>query len=215
MFNFLKNLTFPKSGMEGPTRPHHPLWKTLWKPVLTLACLVLIVQASYYTGVFASLNSDLPPADMVVIYSGGDDRTAVIQRYKGNPKLVFLFSGWDYSPDQMEKTFHLGSRMLVEDKARTTDQNARFCAPIIRQAGVRSVALALPWYHLPRALFLTRLYLRGSGVVVHAYATVPLPDRWWANREFYLELAKFWGSMVRIGLSWAGIETWPKPSGGY
>ena len=95
----------------------------------------------------------------MLVYSGGDDRTSFASRWKETPSL-FLFSGWDYQRAQLLKSLGLpGGKLLVEDKARTTDQNARFCAPVIRSLGVKRVTLALPWYHLPRALFLTRLSL--------------------------------------------------------
>ena len=191
-------------------------WKKTWKAFLTVAGLVLIVQVSYFTGVYESLPTVLPPAEMIVIYSGQEDRIIYITDWATqNPKSLFLFSGFNYSPQALEKFYQLDGRMLVEDKALTTDQNARYCAPIIKQAGVRTVVLALPWYHLPRALFLTRYYLRDSGVVVHAFASDPLPKYWWLDRSFYIEIIKFWGSLVRIGLSRIGVERWPKPSGGY
>lgn len=235
MLKFLKNFFNRKADGEGaPPRPRlfgifqnalqpvnrffYPVfkWKKTWKALLTVVGLVLIVQVSYFTGVYESLTNAMPPADMIVIYSGQEDRMIYITDWATqNPKSLFLFSGFNISPEAMEKFFRLGGRMLVEDKARTTDQNARYCAPIIKQSGVHSVVLALPWYHLPRALFLTRYYLRDSGVMVHAFASDPLPKQWWLDRSFYFEIIKFWGSLVRIGLSRIGIEKWPKPSGGY
>lgn len=187
--------------------------KVLWGACLS--ALLVSVEAAYYAAVYRG-SSILPPeTGLVLVYSGGDDRTGIARHWpEGREKPLYLFSGWDYSHGLLEKRLHLGDRMLVEDKARTTDQNARYCAPVLKKAGVHSIVLALPWYHLPRALFLTRFYLLGAGVTVQPFATSPLPPHWWLNRNFYVELAKFWGSLGRIALSWVGVENWPRPTGG-
>lgn len=169
---------------------------------------LLCLQTGYYASVLTGLKSEPPPTDLVMVYSGGDDRLSIAKHW-GDPKTLFLFSGWDYNREGLEKSLGLGDRMLVEDKARTTDQNARYCAPLIRAAGVHSVVLALPWYHLPRALFLTDYYLKGSGVTVLPYATVPLPSGWVLRPQFWEELFKFWGSLGRVGLASLGWETGP------
>lgn len=195
-----------------------PLWlKPSKKKILWCACLLMLlvsVEAAYYAAVYRG-SSILPPeAGLVLVYSGDNSRTAFVPQWAQRERdSFFLFSGWDYSFDGLRRTLKLDpARMKVEGRARTTDQNARYCAPLIREAGARSVVLALPWYHLPRALFLTRYYLLGSGIAVTPYATQPAPARWWLNHNFYLEFAKFWGSLARIVLSWFGVEDWPRPS---
>ena len=148
--------------------------------------------------------------DLILVYSGDGDRVALVRQWAGPKGPLFLFSSWDYSQKALDQELGLGpDRISVEDRAKTTDQNARYCAPILRRLGVHSVLLALPWFQLPRALFLTRFYLWGSGIEVTPVATVPLPDNWWRRPLFVMEIIKFWGSFFRIGLSWIGIEHWP------
>jgi len=175
---------------------------------LALVLGLVLPEMAYYAGVFDDLPTQLPAADLVLVYSGGEDRLSVVQQLDGegkSPKI--LFSGWDYTRARLERVLAWDpARMLVEDRSRTTDQNARFCAPIIRGTGAKKVVLALPWYHLPRALFLTRYYLLDSGITVTPYATTPLPPHWWSRKNYYLELLKFWGSLGRIALSWVGFE---------
>ena len=185
--------------------------KTLFGFVLLFS--LVLPETAYYITVCKNLSASPPSADMVLVYSGGDDRILFAEHWE-DAKTLFLFSGWDYTRERLEKRLELGNRMMVEGKARTTDQNARYCAPLVRQAGVHNIVLALPWYHLPRALFLTRYYLMGSGITVTPYATTPLPPGWFLKPHFWEELAKFWGSLFRIGLSWVGIENWPRPTGG-
>lgn len=173
--------------------------------------LGLVLELSYYTWVYSHFPPTPPPAQLVAVYSGADDRTGWIREWgKANSNVVFLFSGWDFDERLMETTTGLpSSRIILETRSWTTDQNARYSAPLIKQTGMKEIVLALPWYHLPRALFLTRYYLWGSGISVEAYASTPLPPGWFLNHWFWIEWVKFWGSLGRIGLSWFGIDNWP------
>ena len=92
----------------------------------------------------------------------------------------------------------------------TTDQNARRAANFIIAGGYKVIVLDVDWFHVPRALFLTRLYLLGSGVKVIPCSKTGLPTHWWTKRLFLNELYKFWGSMGRVVLAFFGKETGPK-----
>lgn len=156
----------------------------------------------------------MPACDLVLIYSGNEDRTEIFREWTG-PRPLFLFSGEDYKSWKLKRERESGKPFQLENRARTTDQNARYCAPMILKAGAKRVVLALPWYHLPRALFLTRYYLRGNNITVTPYATLPLPAGWFLRPHFWEEMVKFWGSLARIALSWVGVENWPPPTNGY
>jgi len=47
-------------------------------------------------------------------------------------------------------------RLVVEDRARNTIENVRFCLPIIAARGWRRLAVVTDSYHLPRALYVFR-----------------------------------------------------------
>ncbi len=188
------------------------------KPLLVLSGLLFsfvliffVLEVLYFRSVYLNFPQTAPPAQMVLVYSGGENRTSVVRQWdKAAPPPVFLFSGWDYKKADLKKATGLvDDRLWVEDKSRTTDQNARYCVPLILQSGDKDLVLALPWYHLPRALFLTRFYLKGMDVMVTPYAGGPLPDHWWSSPYFRLELFKFWGSLLRILLADIGVENWP------
>ena len=180
--------------------------------LLALPFLLLLCEWIYFDRVYHEKSGVARDADMILVYSGSDDRIQALSgliQPQNNP--VFLFSGWDFAKTNLEKRLKLDPALIqVEDRARTTDQNARYSAPMILQRKVHNILLALPWYQLPRALFLTRFYLAGSGVSVEPYASIPLPDRWWKSSLFGLEMVKFWGSLFRVSLAWLGVEDWPK-----
>lgn len=155
-------------------------------------------------------------APMVAYYTGWGDPNTVLKPWAvSDPKPKLLISGAGMDADRVRRSYGLSEdRLIIESEARTTDQNARYSAPLIKASGVKTVLLALPWYQMPRAVFLTRLYLWGSGVQVTPYLLNPLPERWYLDRFFLWEMVKFWGSLGRVTLSWVGIEDWP-PHFGY
>jgi len=189
-------------------------WRKLLATLLAVPFLLLLAQFLYYASVIHQAPTTLPVEGVILIYSGTEDRISPAFRALEGPTCpLFLFSGYDYTRKTLARITRLpADKLLVEDKARTTDQNARYSRPLLLGTGETQAILALPWYHLPRALFLTRLYLWGTGVEVRPYASVPPPEGWWRTKTFRVEFVKFWGSLLRMALAEAGIEEWPKPS---
>jgi hypothetical protein len=178
------------------------------KCILFLVLFGVALEFVYFVWVFLNPVSVFPETGLVAVYSGNENRVEWIRKLsKKKPDDLFLFSGCDYNSIALKGSADLQfSSIILENRARTTDQNARYSAPLIKKIGVKQMVLALPWYHLPRALFLTRFYLRGSGIIVSPYATVPLPSGWFFNHWFWVEMVKFWGSLGRVFLSACGIE---------
>lgn len=153
-------------------------------------------------------------ADLVLVYGGEYTRIPPALEIARQLQVSYFIYSDDESYDLQQSLKKFGSpgkaRVITEDHAVTTDQNARFTAPMIRQLPVKKVLLVTSWSHMPRALFLTRLYLLESPVSVYPYASDKPPAQWWATRAFWGEYLKFWGSLGRVALSWVGIENWPK-----
>jgi len=186
--------------------------KFLWA-LLAVPALILLAQLLYYTSVIRQAPPPLTQAGLILVYSGGEDRiTSALKALDGPTAPLFLFSGYEYDRKTLARITRLpADKLLVETRARTTDQNARYSRPLILGTGETQAVLALPWYQLPRALFLTRLYLWGTGVTVVPYATFPPTPSWWRSKVFRLEFMKFWGSLFRMVLAAIGIEEWPTP----
>ncbi len=59
------------------------------------------------------------------------------------------------------------SAMLLEEKSRTTDENTRFSAGLLRQRGIKKILLVTSALHMKRAL----RYWQGEGIEVQPAAT--------------------------------------------
>lgn len=173
---------------------------------------LLVAQWTYFAFVFHSIVQKPTSVEMMVVYSGSIDLATAWREACDLKADSFLTSGVEWPRAYVKKTTGYGHnfpKLLVEDRAYTTDQNARYSAPLIRNSRAKHVVLFENWFHLPRSLFLTRFYLWGSGIRVEPVAIDDLPPHWWMNKYFWPEMLKFWGSLFRVGLADFGIENWP------
>src|SRR5262245_51463153 len=93
---------------------------------------LLALQFTYYATIYTQPKT-LPTHYLALIYSGDTDRLGEgLDFAKKDPTGTLLCSGWDYSLLQLQKVTGLPARrFIVEDKSRTTDQNARYSKPFI------------------------------------------------------------------------------------
>ncbi len=178
--------------------------------------VVLLIQWLFFASVYLPIVQNPVSVKLMVVYSGYTTLFQVWEKADELKPAEVLISGVDWPMNEITATTPKGRvlpKLVVEGRARTTDQNARYSAPLIRTSGANSVVLLRPWFHLPRALFLTRFYLRGSGIQVTPVSLDRLPADWWLRKEFWFEMIKFWGSLFRVGLAGFGIEEWPQHLG--
>jgi uncharacterized SAM-binding protein YcdF (DUF218 family) len=111
--------------------------------------------------------------------------------------LVFSDASADFV-SQMEARHGapLRARLLMEPRARTTAQNARYVARLALAQGCTSILVVTSWWHLPRALFLTRIAFLGSGVRIAGYAVGAPSGSVWDDPRVWLECFRFWGSLL-------------------
>jgi uncharacterized SAM-binding protein YcdF (DUF218 family) len=87
------------------------------------------------------------------------------------------------------------AQLVLEPRARTTAQNARYVARLARERQCRSLVVVTSWWHVPRALLLTRMALWGSGVFVTMLPVEDTPRRRWGDAGVWLEIPRLWGSL--------------------
>ncbi len=175
------------------------------------AAVLLFSQAAYYLWIFqGSFRPPAPGCDGVLAYGGLT--MAVFRRPFSGPNS--LHRGAVYlsgAPSEIEvigiKPASSNIPVVLDPNAFTTDQNARHAAAYLRSKGLHHVELVTSWFHMPRALFLTRIYLWGTGVEVDPLWAEPIPEHWWKAGRFWLEGLKFWGSLMRVVLAEFGWET--------
>ena len=191
--------------MSDRSRILRPTPNSLIAGVLLAA--LLIPEFVYFQCAFKGETGPLAPYDVVLVYGGKFSRTPAglaLAQKAGVP--VFISEAFGDPNDVQKKAGGVTVPVTVDHFAKTTDQNARNAAKFLKAGGFRRPLLVTSWYHLPRALFLTRLYLGGSGLLVQGHASDSIPPHWWQEPDAWAELAKFWGSVVRVALALFGFE---------
>ncbi len=178
-----------------------------------LLALPFVLEAAWFARVLAT-PAPPPRADLLAVYGGDYQRYAsgwTLERAGTFRYLVFS----DASPGfvaEMERHFGRPRRatLLLEPNARNTSQNARYVARLAEAHGCRSLMVLTSWWHLPRALFLTRLALLGRGIRVLGWplASASAPDDrpasvlgdprvWEEGLRLWGSLATFWSDTRR------------------
>jgi uncharacterized SAM-binding protein YcdF (DUF218 family) len=186
----------------------YSLRRLLLIPIVLLG-LLLLLQAGYYLWVLTD-NDDLQKADLIVVFEGGEydrARTAynlLDQAYAPN---LLISPGTEKKLALYERKFQpsLPYDRVMENKSRTTLENAVHTSEILKENGFQSAILVTSWNHMPRSYFLLRAMTMRSGFRFqqHPVATGKLDQGNWYRhgvgwKMVYNEMAKLWGSLFEL-----------------
>jgi len=141
------------------------------------------------------------PPEAVVVYTGSGERIPAGLRLAQTTQAPYFFAS-RIDPTAMDaeakQAKGLVAKIEVDGLAETTDGNARAAAGFLKSHGIRRAVLVTSWYHMPRALLLTRLYLSGSKADVRGWHASPSPKRFYLTKVFWREYFNMWGSLYRV-----------------
>jgi len=133
-------------------------------------------------------------ADAIVVFAGSDDRVEAEYKLAGSGLGDFLVIS-PASEKQLKKYEHIngngfGTRYIIENKARTTFENAVYTRKIVEKHNLQSIILLTSSYHLPRSFLLLKTILTGTNTEIHLHG-VGIPR----FKEIYNEMVKLWASL--------------------
>ncbi|HTC22621.1 MAG TPA: YdcF family protein [bacterium] len=172
--------------------------------MLLLAGGTLLWQKSYFDSCQRLQPSDTDPAQAVVVFAGGPERldkgVEIANRHKAD---YFIISNGNLDDVKFEilKAGGLSKAHLwVNQQASTTDGDARYAAALLKRFKIQRAILVTSWFHLPRSIFLLKLYTAFSGITIIPLSVDQAPDDPWDQRMYQLEFVKLWGSLGRVAL---------------
>lgn len=157
---------------------------------------------------FLNMADDTPPerADVIITFAGSVPRVkagyGLAGQGLGNALIVSSTSKKQCSKNAAK--YHLPShvKQIVENKARTTFEDALYTSLLIKNNGFTSAILVTSFHHIPRSSLLLRLLLIGNPVTIqtHAVPVEGLNSSNWAQttmgiKLMYNEMIQFWGSI--------------------
>ena len=140
----------------------------------------------------------LSPADVILVLAGdtdGERVTAGVNLYKKGYAKYLLMSGGELawrltSAEWMKKQAMAegvaGRAILLQDKSRSTIDDATFPLPIVKARGFKSVIIVTSPYHTSRAARVFKKIFGPAGVNVMVYPAEEKdfnPNRWWSRHE--------------------------------
>jgi hypothetical protein len=179
--------------------------RSLHRVSIGLTAIAACLLAFEFIWFVRILGSPDPPlrGDMLAVYGGYPERYRAGWRLESEGKFNYLVFSDASSEMVANMETCLGpahfATVLLEPNARTTAQNARYVARLAEYRDCRSVLVVSSWWHLPRAIFLTRLAFLGRGVSVEGVAADPRPQWACLNAQVWLEGIRFWGSLLTFG----------------
>ena len=175
--------------------------------LVALPALLLVLEAGYFAWVLTG-DKPLHKADLIVAFEGGYDRvrtaySLVDQSYAPN---LLISPATEKKLWAYEKRFHPSQpyARIMEEKSRTTLENAVYTKRILDDNGFRSAILVTSWNHMPRSYFLLKAMTGGSEVIQpHPIATENVDQiNWYRYRlgwkMIYNEMVEFWESLIEF-----------------
>jgi uncharacterized SAM-binding protein YcdF (DUF218 family) len=133
--------------------------RLILKILLALSLLLALLAAVAWLFPQRVLTVDSGPvkADAIVVLGGGwpdrPERAAKLLKEGEAPKILVSGYGDCVSNEKLlEREGVTSSDIILESKSRTTQENAEFSIPLLRQMGAHRVIIVTSWYHSRRAL---------------------------------------------------------------
>jgi len=169
--------------------------------------MVIGAEFVYFCDIL-SRNTSPEKADVIIVFDGGPERIKAGCKLADSEYAPYLVisPATGKNLDNYRKKYSQQStvKYIIEDKARTTAENAVYAGKIIAEHKFESVILVTASYHLPRSCFLLKAVLAGSKVKVSTFGVAENPmnqldlQSWRGAKIMYNEMVKLWGSSAEL-----------------
>lgn len=184
------------------------------KRFLKIVMILLILVALFAAGLllfpqpFLCVDSGPVKADVIILLGGGGthERPEYAARLfldHAAPRILISGAGDDEINRRLLIKYGVPTGdIMVENKSKTTRENARFCAPILKTEKVRSAIIVTSWYHSRRALNTYEHFAPGIKFYSRPSYFKYKHSNWGRDfsRRVYWEYAKLPGYWVAYGV---------------
>jgi uncharacterized SAM-binding protein YcdF (DUF218 family) len=173
-----------------------------------LLLLLLGAVAFFFPAPFLTVDSGPVKGDVIVVLGGGSHERSerAAELFKEHAAARIIVSGYGDGGINRHLLVAAGvpAKMIeLEDKSKTTKENAEFTVKLLRQQKVRRVILVTSWYHSRRALACFQHYAPGIRFYSRPSYFASARADWAHNRignRVRLEYAKLLGYWIRYGV---------------
>lgn len=169
---------------------------------------LLFLQSLYFLKVLFFI-PDLEPADMIVSFEGrvGRAREAYRLADLGYAPVIVISPADERKLKVYDRYYRPQKQFsrIIENKARTTFENALYTSQIIRRNQYGSVILVTSWNHMARSHLLLKSMLLGTGtkVFTRSVKTGNITVKNWFRHAIgwkmvYNDMVDTWGSLMEM-----------------
>ena len=184
-----------------------------FKTITFFGIFVVVVVSILHLGAFFLLNnnsSKRKPQSLVIVHPGLKTKERAEAAFRlvqelDQPSIALIGHQPKHIHQMNKNRFDLtGVQVLECGKSRSTFEDVFFAHQLMEAGGFDSIIQVTSRYHMPRALFLMKLYnfLAGDGATVYFHIVEDQSERdeWYSAKLLINENIKLWGSLVEIGL---------------
>jgi uncharacterized SAM-binding protein YcdF (DUF218 family) len=158
---------------------------------------------------FLCVDSGPVKADMIIVLGGGaherPEYAAKLFLDHAAPRILISGLGDDEINRRILVRAGVPARdITVENKSKTTRENARFCVPLLRAEKVRSAIIVTSWYHSRRALKTFEHFAPGIKFYSRPSYYQYKHTHW--SRDFSRRV--YW-EYIKLPGYWVGYGVWP------
>lgn len=186
-------------------------WKIFRRCLLILTIfLVFLLAAQGVLFLYVLTGSpQLEPADVIVAFEGrnGRARTAYDLVDRAYAPALVISPANDRKLRAYDRSYRPEKRFekIIEEKARTTFENAFYTGQILKKNDFKKVILVTSWDHMPRSWLLLKMMLFDSDTHIypHIVETGELNRENWYRytigwKMIYNEMLESWGSLLEF-----------------
>lgn len=172
------------------------------------AFLCLLAEFVFFYSVLTK-NREVHNTGLIAVFSGSAGR--IDKGYDlANAGIAPLLcisprNSKQYRSDTKKYKIRNNIHYAIEQRAKTTFQNAWLVGAIVKKRGIQSVALVTDLYHMPRSLLLLQMALANQPaeilpvpVETSAYSKNPLKWTVVQKKQVYNEMLELWGSLFEL-----------------
>jgi uncharacterized SAM-binding protein YcdF (DUF218 family) len=133
--------------------------KWLLRAILVTVVLLILaaVAAIFFPQQILCVDSGAVNAEVIIVLGGGSgerpERAAELFKEHAAPRIILSGAGdCEINRHLLVKSGIPANVIQLEDKSRTTRENAEFTIQLLRAANVHSAIIVTSWYHARRAL---------------------------------------------------------------
>ncbi|MEW9671316.1 YdcF family protein [Ammoniphilus sp. 3BR4] len=205
----LEDSTMNKRNHSNRLSRYKMMRRKKWQMHYRWAALLLSLAIFLFAGTFLVLDEEPKKVDAIIILSGGSERLdkAMMLYQKGYADHLILSNGLETNLEEKARKHLPSSSIIMEDKARSTLDNAIYTKEIMIHHHFRSAIVVSSDYHMKRVKYLFEKAYEETNVeltYISSKSGFFKPLLWWTSKSSIRVTVNEYLKLAGNALGWHG-----------